>query len=299
MANDSNNGGIEKLPLRRGPPLVNPRQRAAVIASLLADDPGANRAGKAVLDSQESELSRANRIRIAQGRQAADRDKQQRRFAFDEEQKRLDREAAAGRAAVLAGAKSAQVPLSSPERRELAEGMDALGKLQNSLNAFQDDYAEAFITATGKLQNWATRTFGQLGEAIGFSDRPQERWWRNYRGNIEQLERHALFGASLTDNERADYEATAINEGMSGPEIRENLRKRMEFITRKLQSQAADIAADPRKRAATSQYLRGLTPEQRAATLGAPGEAGGTPASGVAGGDYVYDPATGTLRPAP
>jgi len=49
-------------------------------------------------------------------------------------------------------------------------------------------------------------------------------WWASFNNTYTLPERNRLFGATLTDNEQAEWKRNAINENMSAKQIREKLK---------------------------------------------------------------------------
>jgi hypothetical protein len=64
-------------------------------------------------------------------------------------------------------------------------------------------------------------------------------WWKNYRKEASLVERHSLFGASLTSNEQQSWKSADIDPSMSSKTIETNLARR-EAFTRKMFSNAAN-----------------------------------------------------------
>lgn len=54
-------------------------------------------------------------------------------------------------------------------------------------------------------------------------------WWRDYRKQIELIERHELFGATLTEGERKAWRAADIDPAMKSSVVKDNLRRRAEL----------------------------------------------------------------------
>jgi hypothetical protein len=68
------------------------------------------------------------------------------------------------------------------------------------------------------------------GQYIPGVDTRAAEWWRNYRKEQELIERHGLFGATLTGNELSAWRAADIQPKMSPDAIQRNLARRAEII---------------------------------------------------------------------
>ncbi len=100
-------------------------------------------------------------------------------------------------------------------------------------NSFQDDFAGN--AWTGEAENWAQQKFG--------TGTPGQRdWWARFRATDNQI-RNELFGASLTDGEKAAYEATTISPSMRPEIIRENLAQREAIVRKGMQRRANRLVA--------------------------------------------------------
>lgn len=99
--------------------------------------------------------------------------------------------------------------------------------LQRAVSGFKDDYAGN--TVTGGLEN-------TLQSWIGTGTPGQRDWWADFRSTDNQI-RNDLFGAALTATEKAAFEATTISERMKPAEVRRNLQRRLDIVTKALDRQ--------------------------------------------------------------
>lgn len=99
--------------------------------------------------------------------------------------------------------------------------------LQRAVQGFQDDFAGNRIT--GGLES-------SLQGVFGTGTPGQRDWWADFRSLDNQV-RNDLFGAALTATEKAAYEATTISERMNPAEVRKNLKRRLEIVTKALNRQ--------------------------------------------------------------
>lgn len=110
-------------------------------------------------------------------------------------------------------------PMRESDARSLEDQVSQFNGLTSSLNSFDDAYGGNFA---GDLENY-TEGLGLMGS------RGQRDWWANFRSN-DNIIRNSLFGAALTDGERAAYNATTIEPSMDPAQIRTNLRRRQEIV---------------------------------------------------------------------
>lgn len=141
------------------------------------------------------------------------------------------------------------------------------GKLSNltELSARFDD-AFAGNVRGGNVENMLGRVGG---ERFGVATPGQADWWQQYdryKGEV----RNELYGASLTDSEKAAFEAADITPNMDGKRVRANLKKQSEVIEKALRRQGRVWAAQG--------YNRDAIMEAIGVPLEAPGKAPAKPA---------------------
>lgn len=127
---------------------------------------------------------------------------------------------------------SKQLPVNAAN--DLEKAVEAFRSLNRAVNGFQNDYGGN--TITGGLENTAQRL-------LGTGTPGQAQWWADFAATDNVL-RNALFGASLTEGEKAAYEATSIKPNMAPSEIRANLNRRMELAQGKLTRRTAYLKAN-------------------------------------------------------
>lgn len=74
-------------------------------------------------------------------------------------------------------------------------------------------------------------------------DQKSVAFWKDYRKNAELVERHAMFGASLTPGEQASWRSADIAPGMDPAVIKTNLATRA-ALTKKIAAATADDMVD-------------------------------------------------------
>ena len=107
------------------------------------------------------------------------------------------------------------------EARDNAKTMDSLA------TAFKPEYANKGVFGVGAdTQLSASANLG--------IDKDTVNWWKDYRKNIELVERHAMFGASLTVGEQGAWRSADISPGMDSKVIEKNLATRKELAQKVL-----------------------------------------------------------------
>jgi hypothetical protein len=165
---------------------------------------------------------------------------------------------AAQKAAILA-ADGKQIPLPSLEK--LAKQSNGVSDISNLSSSFKESYVGFGSDLLGK---------GAITIALRSSD-PKSlefgQWWQSYQNQVNQI-RNDLFGAALTNTEKAEFDRAIVTPGMSGVQAQENLQR---------QATAAQRAFDKiTKAAAAGGYsksaLEALSPQM---TLPSPSLSGG------------------------
>lgn len=138
--------------------------------------------------------------------------------------------------------------LPQPIQEDLkANGAD-LGNIGRATLNWKPDYA-------------GSRAFGEAGIDIGAgifnsqSSKDAQNWWADYRANVASIKRNRLYGASLTDNERADFDRNDINPGMRPEQIQRNLTRQRDILRIAATKQAAGLVHQGAEPNAIESYL--------------------------------------------
>ncbi len=149
------------------------------------------------------------------------------------------------------------------DARENAAAMDALA------STFKPEFAGKGVLGLGAdMQVGASANLGV--------DRGTVDWWKNYRKQAELVERHAMFGASLTQGEQAAWRSADISPGMDPKVVQKNLATRQRLAKKVLESTVADMTDagyDPKRVQAIGGRqgsASALAPEAPAASVGIP-----------------------------
>lgn len=129
-----------------------------------------------------------------------------RRYAADQ-----SREAAAERA----GAAKATKPLAHLVHKDLADRDSTASAMQDLKGSFKPEFAGVGGYFRDKLGTYVPGTSTDAAE-----------WWKNYRKNVQLIERHASFGGTLTPNEQASWRSADIETGMNPELVQKNLTLR-------------------------------------------------------------------------
>lgn len=121
-----------------------------------------------------------------------------------------------GLAKPLGGGKA--LPDSAAKRYD--EELGIYGSLKSASGSFTDDYAGNIF---GGLENSAQAVTGSVGTP------GQRDWWAGFNAVDNQI-RNQLFGASLTDSEKAAYTSTTVSPSMAPAEVRKNIGRRLEIV---------------------------------------------------------------------
>jgi len=120
-----------------------------------------------------------------------------------------------------------QVIKTIQEARENAVTLDRLNK------DFKPDFASKGILGMG-----ADMSMG--AKAVLGTDKEAVDWWKNYRKQAELVERHAMFGASLTPGEQASWRSADVGPALDKDVIKKNLATRAELTKKMLENTAQD-----------------------------------------------------------
>lgn len=100
-------------------------------------------------------------------------------------------------------------------------------------------------------------------------DQKSVAFWKDYRKNAELVERHAMFGASLTPGEQASWRSADIAPGMSSAVIKTNLATRA-ALTKKISAATADDMVDAGHNEGRVRAIAGRGEKSAAAKAGKP-----------------------------
>jgi hypothetical protein len=131
-------------------------------------------------------------------------------------QQATSRVSAAEAKATASGAKVKPVPNSITT--DLSEAESVAQGTANAYTTYKPEYGgvEGLVDAiSGKWNPWASK---ESEEAAN--------WWADYENQVALVERHAKFGATLNEGEKAAWRAATITKGQSPATIQANLAMR-------------------------------------------------------------------------
>ena len=178
---------------------------------------------KLTLDEQRAALDDAQKVRIAQlDEQIISGTPEQQKRAAEQKASLMGKGPADGKA------------LAGPVLKQLQETRDNAATISNLNQSFKDDFASKGLFGVGAE--------AQLGASANMGvDKDAVEWWKNYKKQSELVERHALFGASLTPGEQDSWRAADIGPGMNKDVIKKNLETRAALSKRVFENTRQDL----------------------------------------------------------
>lgn len=165
----------------------------------------------------------------------------------------------AAQKAAIAAADGKQIPLPSMEK--LAKQSNGVSDISNLSSSFKQSYVGFGSDLLGK---------GAISLALRSSD-PKSiefgQWWQTYQNQVNQI-RNDLFGAALTNTEKAEFDRAIVTPGMSGPQAQANLERQASAAQRAFEKITKAAAAGGYSKSA----LEALSPQM---TLPSPSLSGG------------------------
>jgi hypothetical protein len=125
--------------------------------------------------------------------------------------------------------------LPSPERTQLLNSGQRLAELDRLGTNFDPSYGGFKAGFIGDAVNTIARNTG--------GDSPRANWWQSYQ-SLKNAVRNEMFGAALTATEKAEFEKSDINPGMSPEAIRANLANQTAIVRRAIVRRGKSLAAD-------------------------------------------------------
>lgn len=143
-------------------------------------------------------------------------------------------------------------PLPEKVKQTAREAKDLTTSLGQLSDSFKESYGGKGIYGIG-----AEASMEAASRGVPFTDKSAAEWWRNYRKQNELIERHEMFGASLTGGEKQAWQQATIHPGMEPAQIKRNLATRKRL---------AEVMLERRKQ---EEVASGLDPERVNALYGA------------------------------
>jgi len=125
-------------------------------------------------------------------------------------------------------------PLSPREQTDMLALGDAAAAVDKLTSSFKDEYADVAqgVTAVGKIKSLvATQAPGLAPETW----KDAQKWQADLSRLKEFKDRHALFGATLTGNEKTAWEEVTPQKGATAADIRAWLKKQNDLLGQSIQ----------------------------------------------------------------
>jgi len=197
------------------------------------------------------------------GNLATDPQAQANALGVKREAERVEREKDAAKAGLTPGTPEYRHFMATGTYKDATTGNLSEGgaeKLAEKGGSFED-FSRLSAGFKDEYGGFGSETYGDVRNAIasksGIGGEDRANWWRDYQNQKNQV-RNKLFGSALTAPEKAEFDKSNINIGMSPSAIKENL---------KLQHDATRRAA---KKMVDFYTARGASPQQIEAALGMP-----------------------------
>jgi hypothetical protein len=132
----------------------------------------------------------------------------------------------------LAGGGNTKIP--APVLKSLQDARETSAAITSLAERFKPGFASKGVLGMGSDASLAAKS------VLGL-DRDSVDWWKDYRKQVELVERHALFGAALTETEKGSWRSADINPGMDDRVIQTNIAKRAELAKKVLEATQQDL----------------------------------------------------------
>jgi hypothetical protein len=128
--------------------------------------------------------------------------------------------------------------LSNSEMTSLNDGDKMINLMEDLQGRFKDSYVTPEAGVLGRLGNLASQEFGMFT-----SPETDERaaWWEDYKRFVELIERHEMFGATLTRGENQSWKQAEINIGQKADKNRANFVRRIKRLKEVLDEYATGV----------------------------------------------------------
>jgi len=157
-------------------------------------------------------------------------------------------------------------PLQASERTQLQEFTGALENVRQLRQTFKPEYA-----GRGAMGNFDVSTSSTLGSWASKDAQDLANYWADYEKLVNLPERFAVFGASLTQGEKAAWDsARRIKPGADAKQVEAALKTMEAIAERRLNGLSESLVADKRQPAAIAAITKrsGDTPAKTVARTG-------------------------------
>lgn len=130
--------------------------------------------------------------------------------------------------------KSTAAKLSDKVVKQLTEARGNAATIDRLTASFKPEFAGKGVFGLGAEASLSAKS--NLG-----MDKEAVEWWKEYRKQAELVERHSLFGASLTQNEQGSWRSADIGPGMDPAVIQRNLATRVALANKVFENTQQDL----------------------------------------------------------
>lgn len=123
-------------------------------------------------------------------------------------------------------------PLPVAAAADLEQKISAFGDLQRAVNSFNKDFSGAGAGVESFVQG-----------VTGMGTPGQRDWWADFK-RTDNITRNVIFGASLSEGEKAAYAETTITPNMNAGQVQQNLDRRLEIARNVLKRQKDFLLAN-------------------------------------------------------
>lgn len=162
--------------------------------------------------------------------------------------------------ALLKGANAPGAKMTASEKKDFITMGEQLENIRGLATDFKDEYASQFGVEEG-LKRVLSNTVGEYAPQTA---QDSNNWWNKWELLYTFPERHKIFGATLTGNEKADWERNKLRPGLGHKEV----RRRIEWYQNKIQSWIDNAAAGKLAEGVNPDVLSGYTGFDDVSALG-------------------------------
>ena len=121
-----------------------------------------------------------------------------------------------------------------------ASALDEIGRIQRE---FKDEYTQTLGAGPqSRIPNIAAR-YGATVPGVPQTKEAQQ-WWAKYRRLVTLPERNKLFGATLSDKEKASWDEVDLNPSMDAKQIRKGIQTLLDIANRAATRSRRTFAAE-------------------------------------------------------
>lgn len=121
--------------------------------------------------------------------------------------------------------------------KQLEAGAESMSSLLDLSNTFKAEHFGKIADTAGRIDNWMGE---HVGHGVG-SNADTVNWWKQY-DSMNNIVRNQLFGAALTQQEKALWDRSVINTGTDPKVAAKNLDQQVKILRRAMERRAKSAA---------------------------------------------------------